>query len=135
MYGCSYGCPDWQLTADHPLPKPSEFEEFASEFEKVGGFFPNVIGAMDGLYIEMELTEERRFEPSFINYKQFHSLHFQISSVPKNLIFCTGQSSQHKHRGVLVSVKFGCFSLSRFSHFHCNTMRKAIKAHKNLHTN
>ena len=36
--------------------------------------------------------------------------------------------------GVVVSVKFGCFSPSRFSHFHCNTMRKAIKAHKNLHT-
>ena len=45
----------------------------------------------------------------------------------------------HKHcpspRGVLVSVNFGCFSPSRFSHFHCNAMRKAIKAHKNLHTN
>ena len=37
--------------------------------------------------------------------------------------------------GVLVSVNFGCFSPSRFSHFHCNTMRKAIKARKNLHTN
>ena len=37
-------------------------------------------------------------------------------------------------RGVLVSVKFGCFSPTRFSHFHCNAMRKAIKAHKNLHT-
>ena len=30
---------------------------------------------------------------------------------------------------------FGCFSPSRFSPFHYNTMRKAIKAHKNLHTN
>ena len=37
--------------------------------------------------------------------------------------------------GVLVSVKFGSFSPSRFSHFHCNAMWKAIKAHKNLHTN
>ena len=60
-------------------PKPSEFEEFASEFEKVGRFFPNVIGAIDGLHLEIELTEERRFEPSFINYKQFHSLHLQVS--------------------------------------------------------
>ena len=32
-------------------PKPSEFEEFACEFEKVGRFLPNVIWAMDGLYI------------------------------------------------------------------------------------
>ena len=67
-------------------PKPAEFEEFASEFEKVGRFFPNVIGAIDGLHLEIELTEERRFEPSFINYKQFHSLHLQVSSVPKKYI-------------------------------------------------
>ena len=32
------------------------------------------------------------------------------------------------HRDVLVSVNFGCFALSRFSHLHCNAMRKAIKA-------
>ena len=60
-------------------PKPSEFEEFACEFEKVGQFFPNVIGAIDGLHLEIELTEDRRFEPSFINYKQFHSLHLLLS--------------------------------------------------------
>ena len=35
---------------------------------------------------------------------------------------------------MLVSVNFGCFSPSRFSDFHCNAMRKAIKVHKNLHT-
>ena len=68
-------------------PKPCEFEEFATEFEKVGRFFPNVIVAIDGLHLEIELTEERRFEPSFINYKQFHSLHLQVSSVPTNFIF------------------------------------------------
>ena len=38
-------------------------------------------------------------------------------------------------RDVLVSVNFGCFSPKKFSHFHCNDMRKAIKSHKNLHTN
>ena len=38
-------------------------------------------------------------------------------------------------RGVLVSVNFGCFSPSRFSHFHCNAMRKVITAPKKLHTN
>ena len=64
-------------------PKPSEFEKLCSEFEKVGRFFPNVIGAIDGLHLEIELTEEHRFEPSFINYKQFHSLHLQVSSLPK----------------------------------------------------
>ena len=35
---------------------------------------------------------------------------------------------------MFISVNFGCFSPSRFSHFRCNAMRKAIKAHKNLHT-
>ena len=60
-------------------PKPCEFEEFASEFEKVGRLFPNIIGAINGLHLEIELTEECIFEPSFINYKQFHSLHLQVS--------------------------------------------------------
>ena len=32
-------------------PKPSEFEEFACQFEKVGHFLPNVIGAIDGFYL------------------------------------------------------------------------------------
>ena len=32
-------------------PKSSEFEDFASEFEKLGRFFPNVIGAIDGLHL------------------------------------------------------------------------------------
>ena len=68
-------------------PKPTEFEEFACEFEKVGLFFPNVIGSIDGLDLEIELTEQHRFEPSFINYKQFHSLHLQVSSVRKKFIF------------------------------------------------
>ena len=62
-------------------PKPSEFKEIASEFDKVGRFFPNVIGAIDGLHLEIELTEERRFEPSFINYKQFHFVHLQVCLV------------------------------------------------------
>ena len=64
-------------------PKPSKFEKLSSEFEKVGRFFPNVIGAIHGLHLEIELTEERRFEPSFINYKQLNSLHLQVSSLPK----------------------------------------------------
>ena len=40
-----------------------------------------------------------------------------------------------KPRGVIVSVDFGCFSPSSFSHFDCNAVRKTIKAYKNLHTN
>ena len=59
--------------------KASEFEEFASEFHKVGHFFQNVIGAIDGSHLEIELTKQLKFETSFINYKQFHSLHVQVS--------------------------------------------------------
>ena len=59
-------------------PSKNEFADYANNFEDVGRFFPNVIGAIDGLHLEIELTEERRFEPSFINYKQFHSMHLQV---------------------------------------------------------
>ena len=79
-------------------PKPSEFEELASEIDKVGLFFPNVIGAIDGLYVEIPFTEERRFEPSFINYKQFHSVDIQVSSVPKNF-FCVLFNSRSTNTG------------------------------------
>ena len=69
------------------VPKPSDFEDLACEFEKVGHWLANVIGAIHRVHLKMKLTEERRFEPSFINYKQFHSLHLKVSSVPINLIF------------------------------------------------
>ena len=60
-------------------PKPSEFKEIPSEFDKVGRFFPNIIGAIDELHLEMELTEEHRFEPLFISHKQFHSMHLSTT--------------------------------------------------------
>ena len=59
-------------------PKYTEFKEYAKEFDEIGRFFPNVIGAIDGLHLQIELTEESKFEPSFINYKQFHSMHLQV---------------------------------------------------------
>ena len=43
--------------------------------------------------------------------------------------------SECASRGAPVPVNFGCFLLSRFSHFYCNAMRKTIKVHKNLCTN
>ena len=81
MYGCCYGC------FSHIIrwSKLSEFEEIASEFEKVGRFFPNVIEAIEGLHLEMKLIEEQKFEPSFINYKQFHSVHLQLPLIVKKL--------------------------------------------------
>ena len=62
-------------------PKSDQFQEYADAFDEIGRFFPNVIGAIDGLHIQIELTEESKFEPSFINYKQFHSMHLQVSYV------------------------------------------------------
>ena len=59
-------------------PKPNQFAAVASKFDKIRRYFPNVVGAIDGLHLEIELTEERKFEPSFVNYKQFHSLHLQV---------------------------------------------------------
>ena len=41
--------------------KPSDLEEIALEFDKAGRFFPNVIGATDGLYLEMKISEEQKF--------------------------------------------------------------------------
>ena len=86
-------------------PKPSEFEKLSSEFEKVGRFFPNVIGAIHGLHLEIELTEKRRFEPSFINYKQLNSLDLQVSSLPKKLMFCNGQFSHHIHNVFIANTR------------------------------
>ena len=43
------------------VPKPSEFEELGCEFEKVGHWLPNVIGAIHRVHLKIELTEERRF--------------------------------------------------------------------------
>ena len=63
------------------------------------------------------------------------STNFTISGAQYNFSKTSTPQSIVQHGGVLVSVKFDCFSPSRFSHFHCNATRKAIKAHKNLHTN
>ena len=41
--------------------KPSDLEEIALEFDKAGRFFPSVIGATDGLYLKMKISEEQKF--------------------------------------------------------------------------
>ena len=40
-----------------------------------------MIGAIEDIHLEMKLSEEQKFEPSFINYKQFHSVHLQVCLV------------------------------------------------------
>ena len=71
----------------------------------------------------------------------FHTLTLQLPiqtqhsvalELPSFCEFTQNFSKTSTSRSVLDSVKFSCFSPSRFSHFHCNTMRKAIKAHKNF---
>ena len=39
--------------------------------------FPNVIGAIDGCHLEIELHEENKF--SFYNFKQYHLIHLMAT--------------------------------------------------------
>ena len=65
-----------------------------------------------------------------------HSLeHLAFTKILQNFRTMSIPPAFNDRRAVLVLVSFGWFSPSRFSHFHCNAMRKAIKEHKNLHTN
>ena len=109
----TYGCSNCQFTSDHPIAKTICIWRICLWIWEIGGFFPNVIGAIDGLHLEIELTEERTFEPSFINYKQFHSLHLQVSSLPKKSLFTIGKLSQHI-QNVLIQV---CFWISNQKYF------------------
>ena len=42
-------------------------------------FFPNVIGAIDDIHLEIKITEERRNADSYYCWKLFHSIHLQVS--------------------------------------------------------
>ena len=44
-------------------------------------FFPNVIGAMDGCHLEIELTEEKVDDVSYQNYHQYNSIILLVRDV------------------------------------------------------
>ena len=41
-------------------------------------FFPNVIGALDDVHLEINLGEEKPHEKSYFCWKQYHSIHLQV---------------------------------------------------------
>ena len=109
-------------------PKKREFADVAHKFNDVGRFFPNVIGAIDDLHIEIELTEERRFEPSFINYKQFHSVHLQVRFIQ--------QSTSNFHiilTTILYIVKNNCY-LNIHVWLYCKVISNLMKSTYKIYT-
>ena len=86
--------------------KHLNLKNFASEFERFGCFFPNVIGAINGLHVEMECSEEQIW--AFFHQLQsftFMTSSSKFSTLPKKSIFSIGKFSQHIHR-VLIQVFF-----------------------------
>ena len=49
----------------------------ARELDRTGTFFPNVIGALDELHIEIKLTEEMPNHRCYFFWEQFYSIHLQ----------------------------------------------------------
>ena len=58
-------------------PTEGELALHAREFDRTGRFFPNVIGALDDLHIEIKLTEELPNHRCYFCWKQFYSIHLQ----------------------------------------------------------
>ena len=88
-------------------------------------------------FLQLVLSLDKTFEEIILFWRICHLDIFtdmrltDITTSGGSWIFTTGVIHP---RGVLVSVNFDCFAPSRFPHFHCNAVRKAVKAHKNLHT-
>ena len=59
-------------------PTEGELALHAREFDRTGKFFPNVIGALDDLHIEIKLTEEMPNHRCYFCWKQFYSIHLQV---------------------------------------------------------
>ena len=59
-------------------PTEGELALHAREFDRTGRFFPNVIGTLDDLHIEIKLTEELPNHRCYFCWKQFYSIHLQV---------------------------------------------------------
>ena len=42
-------------------------------------FFPQVVGALDDIHLEIKLTEEQAHRRSYYCWKQYYSIHLQVS--------------------------------------------------------
>ena len=58
-------------------PTEAELHMHAREFDRTGRFFPNVIGALDDLHVEIKLTEEKPNHRCYFCWKQYYSIHLQ----------------------------------------------------------
>ena len=61
------------------FPRKQVFPRVINDFNAIGRYFPNVIGAMDGCHLEIELHGE---DPNaYYNYLRFHSIHLLAVSL------------------------------------------------------
>ena len=59
-------------------PDRNELPLYAAEFDNFGRFFPNVVGAIDGIHLEIKLTEEKDNRDSYFCWKQYYSINLQV---------------------------------------------------------
>ena len=65
------------------LLKPSELHDFAHKIYNFVNNFHNVMERKCGFNLVLKISKAGKFEHSFMNYKYFHSIHLQVTSVPK----------------------------------------------------
>ena len=61
------------------FPRKQDFARVIRDFDHIGCYFPNVIGAMDGCHLEIELHGEDPY--AYYNYLRFHSIHLLAVSL------------------------------------------------------
>ena len=61
-------------------PEKEEYEYIANEFQKQGRWFPNCIGAINGMHIRICVNKKERIP--YYNFKQFHSIHLPAICTP-----------------------------------------------------
>ena len=56
-------------------PKPEKYDDLVHDFDRIGKYFPNVVGAIDGMHVAISPRKGERIP--YYNYKGFHSVHLQ----------------------------------------------------------
>ena len=47
-------------------------------YQSICRFFPNIVGAIDDIHLEIKLTDEIDDQDSYFCWKQYHSIHLQV---------------------------------------------------------
>lgn len=66
------------------FPRKEDMRRKADEFDEIGRFYPNVIGAIDGMHVAVRVS--RKDKGSFYNFKAFHSVQLQAICDAKLLV-------------------------------------------------